>query len=305
MSIAFTYGFGYIPSFSETSLVTSVETSYISVKIYPLFYKKVIVEWSIPPSWGSCTFNVYKGDTEQGEFDKVNLTPLSSTNFFADTTTQDFSKFHRSYYVVEVILPQPDGRSIKSPIATWQNIRTNLMGIRAVEITRRETILLDKFVGVDTLIFRKKYFGERCPNCYNKDIEKVTKDHCLTCLGTSFLGGYFPGMATKMCYEISPNNTQLTYLGKLETNQTSAWTISSPVLMTHDLILRVPDYKLFRIESINQTELQTVQVRQVVQITELGKNSVEMNLINSGVPSTYTLPGLTGNTIATQTGYII
>jgi hypothetical protein len=179
------------------------------------------------------------------------------------------------------------------------------MGIRAAEITRRETILLDKFVGVDSLIFRKKYFGQRCPNCYNEDIEKVTKDHCLTCLGTSFIGGYFPGMLTKMCYEISPNNTQLTYLGKLETNQTSAWTISSPALMTHDLILRIPDYSLFRIESINQTELQTVQVRQVVQITELSKNSVEMNLINSVVPSTYTLPGLTSNTSATQTGYII
>lgn len=305
MSISFTFGFGYIPGFLPSLLTTTTETSYITVKVYPLFYKKIIVEWGIPSSWGDCSFNVYKGDTEVGPWNKVNITPLTNTNFFEDTTTQDFSKFHRSFYIVEARLPAPDNRYIKSPISTWENKRSNLMEIRAREITRRETILLDKFNGTDTLVFRKKYFGTRCPNCYNPEIEKITKDHCTTCFGTSFIDGYFPGMLTKVCYEISPNNTQLTYLGKLESNQTAAWTISFPEVHTHDLILRVSDSRLFRVESTNPTELQTVHVRQIMQIVELGKHSVEMNLLKNITPERYVLPLLGGTNVNLQTGYLI
>jgi hypothetical protein len=296
MSLSHKYEFGYIPSYDATPLTTSVETSYITVKVYPLFYKKIVIEWSVPSMWGNCTFNVYRTDVDDGPWIKINTTPLSSTNFLEDIQTQDFSKFHKSYYRVEARLPAPDNRYIKSPITTWENTRTNLMEIRAREITRRETILLDKFTGIDTLIFRRKYFGERCPRCWNPDIEKVMQDHCPTCLGTSFVGGYFPGILSKVCYEISPNNTALTYLGKMETNATSGWTISYPQVMTLDLILRIPDYRLFRIEAVNSTELQTVQVRQLFQLIELNKNSVEMNLINNVVPDKYTLPGLYGTT---------
>jgi hypothetical protein len=202
-------------------------------------------------------------------------------------------------------MPAPDNRYVKSKPFTWEHKRSSLMEIRAREITRRESILLDKFVGIDSLVFRKKYFGKRCPNCYNAAIEKVTKDNCSTCLGTSFLGGYFVGMPTKMCYEISPNNTQLSYQGKVESNSTTAWTISSPELMTHDLILRATDAKLFRIEAINQTELQTVQVRQLVQIIELSKDSIEMNLINDILPEKYKLLTLQSNTSLSTTGYIL
>jgi len=305
MSLSFNYGFGYIPRYSSAVLSTTVETSYIQVKVYPLFNRKVIVEWSIPSTWGNCSFNVYKSQTDDGEWDKVNPAPLVGTNFLEDVTTQDFSKFHRSKYIVEVQLPAPDGRFIKSPITTWENVRSNLMQIRAAEITRRESILLDKFTGVDTLIFRRKYFGQRCPQCWNTDTEKVTQDHCPTCLGTSFLGGYFPGVASKVCYEISPNNTQLTYVGKMETNNTSAWTISYPEVMTLDLLIRVPDFKIFRIQAVNATELQTVQVRQIMQLIELGKNSVEMLLLNNLVPNSFVNPKLLGSASTTVAGYIL
>ena len=304
-SLSYSYRFGYIPRFDTVELVTSVESAYINVKVYPLFYNKIVVEWSIPPSLGNCSFNIYKQDTEAGPWLKINPTPLVGTNFIEDTNTQDFSKFHKSHYIVEVRLPAPDNRYIKSSPTTWENKRTNLMGIRAREITRRETILLSKFTGIDTLIFRRKYFGERCPNCYNKDIEKIVKDHCLTCFGTSFVGGYFPGMLTKVCYEISPNVTQLDYIGKREINQTSAWTISYPEVMSLDLLLRIPDSRIFRVENINPTELQTVQVRQVMQVTELDKNSIEMSLISGATPSSYVLPKIRGNTSTTNTGYII
>ena len=305
MNLSFNVDFGYIPRFSPTPLVTTVETGYVNVKVYPLFYNKVIVEWGIPPSWGRCVFDVYKSETENGPWVLITPTPLSNTNFVEDIGTQAYSKFHKSYYRVEVQLPPPDGRRIISTVSTWDNVRSTIVQIRAREITRRETILLTKFTGVDTLIFRRKYFGERCPRCYNTDIEKVIEDHCPACLGTSFLGGYFPGVSTKVSYEISPDNTQLGYSGKIETNQTSAWTISNPEIMSLDLLLRIPDSKIFRVQSKNPTELQTVQVRQIMQLVELNKNLVEYGLLINLVDPIHYLPGLTGTQTNVKPGYIL
>lgn len=305
MSLSFDVGFGYIPRFTLTPLTTTVETGYIGVKVFPLFYNKVIVEWSIPASWGNCVFNVYKSETEDGPWNLITPGPVSNTNFVEDINANAYSKFHKSYYRVEVQLPSPDNRRIVSGVTSWENNRSGLMQIRATEITRRETILLDKFTGVDTLIFRRKYFGERCPRCYNNNVEKVMEDHCPVCLGTSFLGGYFPGILSKVCYEISPNNTQLGYSGKVEANQTSAWTVSNPEMMSLDLLLRVPDARIFRVQAINPTELQTVQVRQVMQIIELNKNLVENNLLLNLVDPKHYATTLTSTKTKSQPGYVI
>jgi hypothetical protein len=294
-SLSFAYNFGFTSQQSSYSLVTSVQSDAVQVSVYPLFYDRIIVQWSIPPSLGNCIFNVYRTDTSYAtDAVKLNEAPISNTNYLEIVDTQDFSKFRKSFFMVEAIMPQPDSRAIVSSPTTWMGARTNLMQLRAVEITRRETILLNKFIGVDTLVFRRRYFGARCPNCYNTKIEKVVKDHCTACYGTSFLGGYYPGILTKVHFDISPNTTQLSYQGKVETNSCSAWTIANPDVDSLDILVRVPDFKIYRIDSTNTTEIQTIQVRQIMNITELNKDSVEMNLLKQLTPSMYTAIKLTG-----------
>mgnify|MGYP000876470694 CR=1 FL=1 len=275
--LGFTYNFGYYPHFNTFPLSTSTETAYIDVSIYCAFYNKIVLTWNIPARWGACTFNVYRGETELGPWDKLNPTPLSSsTNFFEDITTNDFSMFINGYYVIEVTLPS--GNSIRSASSTWHNKRTTWVELRAREIIRRETWLLNKFTGIESLIFKRKTFGERCPNCWNYDIEKVTLDHCEVCLGTSFDGGYFPGYRPLVQYDPIPNTPQFSYQGKTENNLITAWTVDFPEINAFDLVLRVPDWRLYRVEAIQSTELQTVTVRQVFQLNELDKNSIEFNL---------------------------
>jgi hypothetical protein len=245
--------------------------------------------------------------TDTGDFnvaEKLNQTPIVNSNFYEVRNTTDFSKFRSSEYIVEVILPKPDGRAIISSPCTWTNTRSTLMQIRVNEIVRRETILLSKFIGVDTLIFRRKYFGDRCINCFNTKIEKVVKDNCKECYGTSFLGGYYPGLLTKVHFEISPNITGMSYQGKVETNNTSAWTVAYPNVDPLDLLIRIPDFKVFRIDSINCTEIQTVQVRQIMNITELNKSSIEMKLLEGIVPSEFTSTKLIGTKSKINNGHL-
>lgn len=275
---------GYYPSFYQANLARTVETSYIKTLIYPSFYKHMVVEFSVPDIWGGCEFNIYKSDFEAGPWLKITPTPISGT-FFVDVTTKEGSKFMNAWYVVECILP--DGRRIQGPVTTWQNTRHRWVEIRANEIERRATLLLEKFTGVKSLIFRRKHYGKRCPECWDFETEKVTKDHCTTCLGTSFEGGYFTGFETLFQYEPTPNDSSFEYRGRVESNTLPAWTISYPQIETFDLILRVPDWKLFRVERVISTELQTVSVRQVVNLVELAKESIEYRLVSQAMPSNY------------------
>lgn len=287
-SFNFTYG-GVIPSHllsSTTPVSYSVNRTVpeVAVKVYPIFYKQMVVEWSIPASWGTASFNVFRSPTEYGPWTLLNDTPITG-NHFKDVKTEEYSKFNNDFYMVDAILL--NSKVIRSFPVTWQNKRTSFAEIRAQEIQRRELLLLTKFVGVKTLVFRKRTFGQRCPNCWDPRIEKVTKDKCDVCLGTSFEGGYFPPYETLFQYDPTPNNAILSYQGRVEPNTIPSWTVSFPEMNVFDLVLRVPDARVYRIESMQTTELQTVTVRQMFILNELAKESIEFQLVKNNTPEAY------------------
>lgn len=282
MILGFSTNPSYYPYFKPKSLTSTVETGYIDVTIYPQFYKHIGIEWSIPSKWGNCLFDVYRSESEYGPFEKITKVPTSS-KFLKDTSTQFFSKFLNGWYVVETRLPS--GQRIQSKAITWQNKRNSWVEIRATEIQRREALLLSKFTGVQTYLFRRRNFGIRCTRCWNTDIEKATEDHCPTCLGTSFEGGYFPGYETLVQFDPTPNSLAFGQQGRVEQNVITAWTISYPQIEVGDVVLRVPDMKLYRVDAIQTTELQTVPVRQILQLNELDKESIEYRLALQAIPT--------------------
>lgn len=285
MSLGFTFHMpGYFPAFSHLTLLPTVETGYIDTTVYPVFYKHITVEFKVPSQWGNCTFDIYRGDTNLGPWEKITPAPISGT-FFKDSAQDEVSKYNDSWYIVECRLP--DGRRIQGQPETWRPKRNNWVEIRAKEIERREILLLEKFTGQKSMLFKRRYFGLRCRNCWNATIEKVTKDHCQVCLGTSYEGGFFPGYETLFQYDPIQKDATLGYQGLTEPEQMVGWTISKPVIDAHDLLLRMNDFRLYRIERVSQTELQGQVVRQVVNLTELGKDSVEYNLTKQAMPAGY------------------
>ena len=285
MSLGFTFHQpGYYPAFFNLPLERTVETAYIDTTIYPTFYKHIVIEYNVPSDWGSCLFDVYRAETEVGPWRKITPAPTDS-NFVIDPDTQDFSKIMKGWYLVECELP--DGRRIQGRPMTWENKRSTWVEIRAKEIDRRNVLLLEKFTGIKTLVFRRKHYGMRCPNCWDAATEKVTKDKCSVCLGTSFKGGYFQGFETLFQYDSTPSDRLMDERGKVETEMVPAWTSSVPELNVHDVVLRVPDWKLFRIEHVLSTELQAVKVKQTMNLLELSKNCIEFELAKQAMPEAY------------------
>ena len=293
MSFNFSYSFGYLsqtdihnhngdyaPSAAPSNTNVS---SRIQVTYYPIWYKHIAVEWKVPADWGNCVFNVYFCHAETGPFVRINPSPIEGT-YLLDTTTEEFSKFNKGFYQVEAILKDQGNASIISPPSSWDTYQKDWVSIRHREIQRREYLLLSKFAGIKTYLFKRKDYGRRCPECWSHITEKVTKDNCSTCFGTSFEGGYFPPATTYMQYDATPDSNSKTYFGKFEPNQIQAWTISMPEMEPDDIVVRAGDWPIYRIDGVQSTELQGRIVRQIFKLTQLSKGDIEYSLLSKGIP---------------------
>jgi hypothetical protein len=293
MSFNLSYTVGYL---TQTSMFRPLEnlevpskpalpapSKSISITLYPRWYKHVIVEWSVPADWGRCIFNVLFSPSESGPFKQLNGSPING-NHLKDVDTQEYSKISKAYYVVEAILLDKGNAVLRSAPATWETSQSNWVQLRSQEIQRREYVLLSKFTGSKSYIFRRKSYGERCPDCWNPNVEKAMKDNCPTCIGTTFKGGYFLPYNTYVQFDPSPDSNVKTYFGKFEPVQIAAWTVSIPRVFPDDIVVRDGNWDLFRVDNIAQTELQGRTVRQMLQLTELSKNSIEFELIKNNIP---------------------
>jgi len=267
----------------SASVSGAINNPYIKVKIYPSWYEQIVAEWSVPSKFGNCRFNVYFAQTEDGPFNKLNQVPINGT-FLADSTTQEYSKFDHGFYLVEAILLDHGNALLRSEPATWETYQNAWVGLRSREIQRREQLLLRKFVGVQSYLFRKLSYGKRCPLCYDHRTEQIMDDHCPNCLGTSFEGGFFAPAPMLAQYETTPNSRDKTYFGKMEANQIGAWTTSLPVINSEDVLVRVGDWAMYRIDRIMTTELQANTVRQILTLTQISKGDIEYQLVKRHLP---------------------
>jgi hypothetical protein len=264
-------------------LSSSSENGNVKVTLYPQWFRHITLEWAVPPAWGNCVFNVYFSQTEDGPFEKLNTMAIDSY-YFTDTTTKEYSKVRKGYYIVEAILLDKGNAALRSEPTTWNTYQRKWVTIRANEIQRRENWLLTHFTGVKTYLFKKKSYGKRCPKCWSNRTESVTDDHCPVCLGTSWEGGFFPPVPIYLQYETTPKQVDYQYFGKLEPNQIGAWTISFPALMEEDVVIRVGDWAAYKVGPVTPTELQGNTVRQMIVLNRLAKGDVENRLVQRNLP---------------------
>lgn len=281
MAIGFSLRFGFLLANRQTEHpgeLPSTVNAAIRVRVYPRWFQYVAVGWSVPAEWGDCAFNVYHSATEDGNYVKINTSPING-NSLIDYSNQDYHKFRNGYYIVEAILLGVNNTIMRSRPETWHNVRRNWVELRAQDIQRREFLLLRKFTGVKSYLMKRRTYGLRCSNCWDPKSETVTKDNCRVCFGTSFEGGYFPPIPLFVQYEPTPSSVLKTYFGKFEPNQIGAWTVSVPEIAPDDILIRTGDWNLYEVGQIQTTELQAVPVRQIMQLKQLSRRDVENELV--------------------------
>lgn len=270
----------YSSFFYKGGALATIENPKIDVDVLPHWFESADLTWTIPSDWGNCSFNIYKSDSETGAYEKLNSTPIIGL-FFVDTSHRKFSKYHESYFIVEVILHDKNNALLRSVPTTWQRQQSRWVELRSIEIQRRFWLMLRKFMGVEAYVFKRKTFGMRCATCWDHRNLKVTNDRCPECLGTGWSGGYMTPYKTLIQFDATPNATNLTELGRSEPNTIQGVTISFPNLDEWDIVFRQKDRRMYRIDAVANTELMTKGVSQRMQLVELPKNYVEYQLSES------------------------
>lgn len=273
--------------FGPTASPTSPRNDNIEVSVFPNWYSDTSLTWKIPAAWGLAKFHVYFWLGGQEGIVRLTTQPLTDPSF-KDPTAQDYSKFRNGYYIVEALLPS--GQTVRSAPASWHYKRRDRLELIATEIQRREFLLLSKFNGVKSYLFRKKYYGLRCHRCWNPTTEKVMDDHCTVCFGTSFEGGYFDPLPLYINFDPTPNEIMKVFVGRTEPNMISSYTISLPEITADDIIIRTGDWNVYQVLKIQTTEMQANTIRQMMALTQLGKGDVENKLalrIENAASSTY------------------
>lgn len=250
----------------------------MTINIIPDWNTSVYLDWQAPSTDDIISYMIYYSENEAGPFLPLTAQPITDLHFFTLWERQD-SRVFEQFFTIESIYD--DGRKFRSyPTAPSAGLSKWHL-LRHRDIIRRERILLDKFVGVETIIFNPKYHGMRCKECWDTEHLKVTNDHCESCYGTSYEGGYDTGMRILMQYTSIDPQSSISYNGRVEPITISAWTISYPLLFPDAIVLRVEDRRLFEVAGHQgSTEMRTNMQRQNVVLQELGRDSIENKLFN-------------------------
>lgn len=267
----------YSALLAPKALVAEIENPNFEVTIFPIWFKNVTIGWKIPDDWGNCTFNVYRSKSDSGDFKKLNTTPIDSQTF-EDVEARMWSKYDHDFYIVEAILHDHGGAFLRSKPYSWERQQRRWVELRSIEIQRRFWLMLNKFMGVETYVFKRRSYGNRCDTCWDYKNLKVTNDRCPECLGTGWKGGYLTPYLTRVQYDATPNNKELSHTGRNEPSVIAGVTIAFPSIDDWDLIYRVKDNKMYRVDKVLTTELLTSIVSQRLQLIELPKNYVEFRL---------------------------
>lgn len=132
--------------------------------------------------------------------------------------------------------------------------------------------------GMPALIFKKMKEGARCPECWDTVLKRVTKSTCTTCMGTGYLGGYYPFIEAWMDFNPDPKMTVISEFGERQPSQTDALFTNYPQLTSGDLIVELQSNRYWRISNVRNTEKNRTTILQVMRLDEINRSDVEYNI---------------------------
>lgn len=147
----------------------------------------------------------------------------------------------------------------------------------AIEIVRRNNLLLRRFTGRLLAYFPVKTQGPRCPTCWDNTKKRASISGCPECYGTTFAGGYYNQINVFVDVNPSPNVVQVANFGKLEVNTTAMFMSNFPIAKPNDLIVE-PTNRRWRVVQVNTVTQKRYTVQQYLQAEEIEKSDPEFLL---------------------------
>jgi len=153
------------------------------------------------------------------------------------------------------------------------------------EIRRRHKFILEND-GEDAYLYIRRWFGTpcQCTDADSSDPDYQARGRCVLCYGTGIFGGYFPKIPIKIRYEAMPTRIlKFEKFGVVREHNWTSWTLWSPKLHEHDILIRSKSGDKFEIIKPSQSEIRGLPFRQAFSLNCIDQNDILQQLSDEAI----------------------
>jgi len=230
------------------------------------------IDWTLEPTHedvSKYTFSISRAESPEGPFDQI-ADGIVDTYRYIDSGVNRYAKYRKFWYVVTATL---EGESVTSEAATLQYPPDYF----ALEIIRRERLLLRRFIGIRCAITARRTLGAHCPDCWDEVKHRSRDPECETCLGSGYKGGWFPPIYIWVAMGLPDQIRVPQVWGELEQPQLMGWFTNYPIAKVGDVIVTRKNTR-FVIENIHVSTRRGHPLRQIVQLAEVDKKDIRYKI---------------------------
>lgn len=247
----------------------------IEIQVRWLTAKTVAIEWSSLGTIPSGSHYI----VQRSEFSEEGFTDISTpvnpsgVLSYIDDSPPNVSEIGTYYYKIQL---KDNITSVVAAESSSRHPRRDRPRI-ALEIVRRNNLLLRRFAGIRGFLLSKKESGTRCSSCWDTVKERRSKSHCSECGDT----GWNNGLSAPIPIFISsgsPTETQtVDVLGSTEEISRQVWTSNYPLISSGDIIIL--DYKeIYRVDSVQPVTFRETIVSQSLRLASMSKDREYNNI---------------------------
>lgn len=250
-----------------------------SVQCFDDRYLTVSWELTSLPSDKAISFDLYRSESPEGDFEKIATDIPISRNHYHDSEVNMANKWRTTYYKM---MYKEDGEdSVESETVHIENP----LDAEALDIVRRQNLVLQLKAGRAGFFLIERTWGPRCTRCYNTTSGRNMDPDCPECFGTKYIGGYFePIFAYVSQSGLGSRKTQITPLMELQQGMRQFWTSNYPILKPRDIFVDNMNRR-WRLRHTYLTEKLGAYMRQIYAAEELPKGN---KIYDVEVPNLYT-----------------
>lgn len=206
--------------------------------------------------------------------ERFNLPPVSPPSP-ARTGLNLFALARVLYYQVTVTPPSGSAHAFISeatPVEPGLDTRTRLLKRK---ILHDQAVGYRRLNGIPLIVLKRRRWGDRCPVCWDAVTNEATLEHCVTCFGTSYLGGYWAPTLIRGRREAATVEAQVTSHGDSEVKFNDFNVLDYPLVEYKDIVVDLVRNDRYQVLRVHHTELKSVTVHQKLSASLLGRNAVE------------------------------
>jgi hypothetical protein len=240
------------------------------LQIFPDTSGGTLVTWDLRPSFRGTApyiFTLQWSEHNTGEYVDVDG-PMTNVFFGIDDEKRTFNVEIESAYRVKLVASGLTYYSEpKTPYNNWNRHDFKI----ARDILRKEAaVRLDKYVGEQGWLLRRRIWGARCTECLDWDTQAVTDPKCTSCHGTGIVGGYYNAIPFTIDPTPEARKKELSdKLGEIENIVRKARVISIPPVTRDDVWVSAASDRRYYIHSVqNVAEIRGMPIVSVIEIRQ-------------------------------------